>query len=139
MKNTDVQFRNKRKENKKIHDRSTSKCKDDKWIIYQLKLWQISNTLEQRSSKLIKDEIKIILNSGNASYNSVQNHIYFCLLSGKNQMLTVPVFVLHGCETWSLTLTQEKSIDNMAPRKVYRTDEITAVRIKLGHVELQNL
>jgi hypothetical protein len=56
----------------------------------------------------IHDEIKSRLNSGNACYYSVQNLLSSRLIS-KNLKIKVyrtvilPV-VLHGCETWSLTL-----------------------------------
>jgi hypothetical protein len=54
----------------------------------------------------IQEEIKRILNSGNACYHSVQNFLYSCLLS-KNINIriyetTVLLLVLYGCEIWSL-------------------------------------
>jgi hypothetical protein len=59
----------------------------------------------------IHDEIKTILNSGNACYQSVQNLLSSHLIS-KNLKIkihrTVILLVgLHGCETWSLTLREE--------------------------------
>jgi hypothetical protein len=63
------------------------------------------------NQNLIQEEIKRRLNSGNASYHSVQNLLSSRLLS-KNLKIRVyktiilPV-VLYGCETWSLTLREE--------------------------------
>jgi hypothetical protein len=57
------------------------------------------------------DEIKSRLNSGNACYYSVQNHLSSRLIP-KNLKIKIyktvifPV-VLYGCETWSLTLRTE--------------------------------
>jgi hypothetical protein len=59
---------------------------------------------------LIEEEIKRRLNSGNACYYSVQNVLSSRLLS-KNvniriyKTIILPV-VLHGCDTWSLTLNE---------------------------------
>jgi hypothetical protein len=59
----------------------------------------------------IHDEIKCRLNSGNACYYSVQNLLYFRLIS-KNLKIDIyktvilPV-VLYGCETLCLTLREE--------------------------------
>jgi hypothetical protein len=58
------------------------------------------------------EEIKRRLNSGNACYHSVQNLLSSRLLS-KNikiriyRTIILPV-VLYGCETWSLTLREDK-------------------------------
>jgi hypothetical protein len=62
----------------------------------------------------IHDEIKSRLNSGNACYYSVQNLSSSCLIS-KNLKIKIyktvilPV-VLYGCETWSLTLREERGL-----------------------------
>jgi uncharacterized membrane protein len=59
----------------------------------------------------IHDEIKSRLNSGNACYYSVQNILSSRLIS-KNLKIKIyktvilPV-VLYGCESWSLTLSEE--------------------------------
>jgi hypothetical protein len=66
------------------------------------------------NQNLIEEEIKRILNSGNACYHSVQNLLSSCLLS-KNlkirmyKTIILPV-VLYGCETWSLTLREERRL-----------------------------
>jgi hypothetical protein len=59
----------------------------------------------------IQDEIKSILNSGNACYHSVQN-LFSSRLISKNLKIKIyktvilPV-VLYGYKTWSLTLREE--------------------------------
>jgi hypothetical protein len=55
----------------------------------------------------MNEETKSILNSGNASYHSVQSLLSSRLLSSNEKIkmyktIILPV-VLYGCETWSLT------------------------------------
>jgi len=62
------------------------------------------------NQSLIMKKIKSRLQSGNACYHSVQNHMYSSLLS-KNIKIeiyrtTVWCF-LCGCETWAFTLREE--------------------------------
>jgi hypothetical protein len=69
----------------------------------------------------IHDEIKSILNSGNACYYSVQNILSSRLVSKHLKIKTyktviLPV-VLYGCETWSLTLREEHRL-----RVFFRTE-----------------
>jgi hypothetical protein len=63
------------------------------------------------NKNLIKEEIKRRLNSGNACYHSVQNLLSSRLLSENVKVriykTTILPVVLHGCETWSLTLRKE--------------------------------
>jgi len=75
----------------------------------------------------ITEEIKSRLRSGNACYNSVQNLLSSRLLS-KNlktriyRTIILPV-VLHGCETWSLTLREERKLrvfENMVLWRSYK-------------------
>jgi len=76
-----------------------------------MKGWKTSNIWEQNS---IQEEIKSRLKSGNACCHSVQNLLYSILLS-KNlkikiyRTIILPV-ILYGCETWSLTLTEERKL-----------------------------
>jgi hypothetical protein len=74
----------------------------------------------------IHDKIKSRLNSGNACYYSVQNHLCSCLLS-KNRKIKIhkivilPV-VLYGCKTWSLTLREEHRLrvfENRLLRRIF--------------------
>jgi hypothetical protein len=63
------------------------------------------------NQKSMYEEINSRLKSGNACYHSVQNLLSSSLLS-KNVKIKIyttiilPV-VLHGCESWSLTLREE--------------------------------
>ena len=74
------------------------------------------------------------LKSGNACYHLVQNLLSSRLLykNLKNKIyrtIILPV-VLHGCETWSLTLREERKLrvfKNMVLRRIFgpRSDEVT--------------
>jgi len=72
----------------------------------------LGTTLTNQNS--IAEEIKSRLRSGNACYHSLQNLLSSTLLS-KNLKTTIyrtiifPV-VLYGCETWSLTLQEERKL-----------------------------
>ena len=66
------------------------------------------------NQKSIPEEIKSRLRSGNACYHSVQNLLSSRLLS---QDLKIKIYrtiilsvVLYGCETWSLTLKEERKL-----------------------------
>ena len=82
----------------------------------------------------IQEEIKSRLKLGNACYYSVQNLLSFRLLSTNLKIkiyrtIILPV-VLCGCETWSLTLMEErrpKVFENRVLRRVFgpRRDEVT--------------
>jgi len=91
----------------------------------------LGTTLTNQNS--IPEEIKSRLRSGNACYHLVQNLLSSRLLS-KNLKIKVyrtkilPV-VLHGCETWSLTLQEERKLrvfENMVLRRIFgpRRDEV---------------
>jgi hypothetical protein len=73
----------------------------------------ISSHELQNKSKLIQEEIKRRLNSGNACYQSVQRLLPSGLLPENVKMriykttsIILPL-VLYGCETWSLILMEE--------------------------------
>ena len=59
----------------------------------------------------IQEEIKNRLKSGNACYHSVQNLLYFSLLSKnikiKMYRIIILPLVLYGCETCALSLREE--------------------------------
>jgi len=62
----------------------------------------------------IQEEMKSRLNSGNACSHSVQNVLCFGLISKNTKIkiyrtIILPV-VLCGCETWSLTLREERRL-----------------------------
>jgi hypothetical protein len=60
------------------------------------------------NQNLMREEIKSRLNSGNACYHSFRSLLSSRLLSNVKikvyKTIILPV-VLHGCETWSLTLS----------------------------------
>ena len=85
----------------------------------------LATTLTNQNS--IAEEIKSRLRSGNACYHSVQNLLSSGLLK-KNLKLKIyrtiilPV-VLYGCETWSLTLREERKLrvfENEVLRRIFR-------------------
>ena len=96
----------------------------------------------------ITEEIKSRLRSGNACYHSVQNVLSSRLLS-KN--LKIKIYrtiilsvVLYGCETWSLTLREERKLrvfENMVLRRIFgpRKDEVTGELRRLHNEELNDL
>jgi hypothetical protein len=73
----------------------------------------------------IQEEIKSRLNSGNACYNSVQNLLTFSSLSKNlkfkiHKNIILPI--VYGCETWSLTLREERRLrvfENRALRRIF--------------------
>ena len=96
----------------------------------------------------IAEEIKSRLRSGNACYYSVQNLLSSRLLS-KNlkikmyRTINLPV-VLYGCETWSLTLWDERKLrvfENMVLRGIFgpRRDEETMEWRRLHNEEINDL
>jgi len=82
----------------------------------------------------VRDYIKSRLKSGNVCYHSVQNIFSSSLLSKNvkikiHRTIILPV-VLHGCETWSLTLREERRlrvIENRVLRIIVESkrDEVT--------------
>jgi hypothetical protein len=90
----------------------------------------LGTTLTNQNS--IQEEIKSRLKSGNACYHSVQNLLSSSLLS-KNlkikiyRTIILPV-VLYGCETWSLTLREERRLrvfENRVLRRIFGPEETT--------------
>ena len=84
----------------------------------------------------------------NACYYSVQNHLSFSLLSKNSNIMVyrtiiLPV-VLYGCETWSLTLREERRLrvfENRVLRRIFgpKRDEGTGEWRKLHNEELSDL
>ena len=96
----------------------------------------------------VKRNLIYILRSGNACYHSVQNILSSSLLS-KNLKIKIyrniilPV-VLYGCETWSLTLREERKLrvfENMVLRRIFgpRRDEVTGEWRRLHNEEINDL
>jgi hypothetical protein len=92
----------------------------------------LGTTLTNQNS--IQEEVKSRLKSENACYYSVQNLLSSRLLS-KNLKIriyrttTLPV-VLYGCETWSLTLKEERKLrvfENRVLRRIFgsKRDEVS--------------
>jgi len=86
------------------------------------------------------------LNSGNACYHSVLNLLSSRLLP-KNikiyRTISMPV-VLYGCETWSLTLREERRLrvfENRVLRRIFglERDEVIVERRKVHNEELNDL
>ena len=91
----------------------------------------LGTTLTNHISLL--DEIKSRLGSENVCYHSVQNLLSSRLLF-KNLKIkiyrTIILPVLYGCETWSLTLREERKLrvfENMVLRRIFgpRRDKVT--------------
>jgi len=106
----------------------------------------LGTTLTNQNS--IQEEIKSRLKSGNACYHSVQKLLSSSLLS-KNlkikiyRTIILPV-VLYGCETWSLTLREERRprvFENRVLRRIFgpKRNEVTGEWRKLYNEELNNL
>jgi hypothetical protein len=96
----------------------------------------------------IQEEITSRLKSGNAFYYSVQNFLSSRLLS-KNLKIRIyrtvilPV-ILYGCETWSLTLKEQRRqrvFENRVLRRIFgsKRDEVTGEWRKLHNEKLNGL
>ena len=112
---------------------STRSCleirmQDDVTVLRQLRVRfsfiYLGTMLTDQNS--IQEEIKSRLKLGNACYHSVQNLLFSRLLS-KNLKIKIyrniilPL-VLYGCETWSLTLREERRLwvfENRVLRRVF--------------------
>ena len=102
----------------------------------------LGTTLTNRNS--IQEEVKCRLKLGNACYYSVQNLLSSSLLSKTLKIkiyrtIILPV-VLYGCETWSLTLWEERRLrvfENKVLRRIFRPkrDEVTREWRKLHNEE----
>ena len=106
----------------------------------------LGTTLTNQNS--IQEVIMCTLKLGNACYYSVQNLLSSSLLSKtlktKIHRTTILSVVLYGCETWSLTLREERRLrvfENRVLRRVFwpKRDEITGEWRKLHMEELRDL
>jgi len=96
----------------------------------------------------IQEEIKSRLKSRNSCNHSVQDLLSFSLLSKDIKIeiygsIILPV-VLYGCETWSLTLREERKLrvfENSVLRRLFgpKRDEVTGEGKKLYNKELNDL
>ena len=106
----------------------------------------LGTTLTNQNS--IQKEIKSRLKSGNACYYSVQNILSSSLLS-KNLKIKIYrtiifLVVLYECETWSLTLREERRLrvfENRVLRRIFgpKRDGVTGEWRKLHNKELNDL
>ena len=102
----------------------------------------LGTTLTNQTS--IGEEIKSRLRSGSAYIHSVQNLLSSRLLSTNfkikiYRIIILPV-VLYGCETWSLTLREERKLrvfENMVFRRIFgpRRDDATGEWKRLHNEE----
>jgi hypothetical protein len=97
---------------------------DNRWFENVTQFTYLGTTITNEN--LIQEEIKRRSNSGSDCYHSVQNLLFFCLLS-KNIKVRIcktrilPV-VLCGCETWSLILREEHRLmvfENRVLRRIF--------------------
>ena len=106
----------------------------------------LGTTLTNKNS--IQVEIKCRFKLGNACYYSVQNVLASSLLYKTLKIeiyktIILPV-VLYGCETWWLTLREERRLpvfENRMLRRVFwpKRDEVTGEWRKLHNEELRDL
>jgi hypothetical protein len=106
----------------------------------------LGTTLTDQNS--MNEEIKSRLNSGNGSYRLGQSllssHLLFRNVKVKTYKTIILLFVLYGCETWSLILREEhrlKVCENRVLRIIFgpNRDEITEEWRKLPNEELRIL
>jgi hypothetical protein len=106
----------------------------------------MGTTLTNQNS--IQEEVKSRLKSGSVCYYSVQNLLSSRLLT-KNLKIRIYrtiilLVVLYGCETWSLTLKEERRMrvfENRVLRRIFgpNRDEVTREWRKLHNEELNGL
>ena len=92
----------------------------------------------------ISEEIKSRLRLGNACYHSVQNLLSSRLLYKNLNIKIHRNIIFYGCETWSLTLREERKLrvfENMVLRRIFgpRRDEVTGEWRRLHNEELSEL
>ena len=85
--------------------------------------------------------MKTRLKSGNACYHS---NLLSKILKFKIQRIIILPIILYGCETWSLTLREERRLrvfEKRVLRRIFgpRRDEVTGEWRKLHNEELNDL
>ena len=102
----------------------------------------LGTTLTNQNS--IPEEIKSRLRSGNACYHSSLSSRLLSKNLKTKIYRTIILLVLYGCETWSLTLREERKLrvfENMVLRRIFRPrrDEVTGEWRRLHNEELNDL
>jgi hypothetical protein len=106
----------------------------------------LGTTLRNQNS--IEEEIKSRVQSGNASYHSLQNRLYSSVLSKKLKIkiyrTIILTVVLYGCKTLSLTLREEirlRVFENRVLRRIFgpKREEVTEDWRKLYNEELNDV
>jgi hypothetical protein len=94
-------------------------------------------TLTHQNSS--QEEIKSRLKSGTACYHSVQNLLSSSLLSKNTKIKIYRTIILFGCETWSLTLREERRLRvlrrTFEPKRAEVTGEWRTLHSE-GHYDL---
>jgi hypothetical protein len=101
-----------------------------------------------RNQNYMQEEMKNRLKSGNACYHSAQSFLSSSFLSRNvkfklHRTIILPV-VVYGCETWSLTLREERRLrlfENRMLRRIFgpKRDEVTGEWRKLQNMEHNDL
>jgi len=100
------------------------------------------------SQNSIQEEIKSRLKAGGACHHSVQNILSSSLLSKNKKIMIQRTIILpdvvHGCDTWSLTLREECGLsvfENRVLRRIFgpKSDKVTREWRKLHNEELSDL
>ena len=91
--------------------------------------WEVGKKFRHLGTALVNENdiqggINSKLNSGNACYHSVQNVLCYSLIyknvNIKIYRTVIWSVVLYGCETWSLTLTEERRLSLFEDRVLRR-------------------
>jgi len=99
------------------------------------------------SQNFVPEEIKSRFSSGNSRYNLVQSLLSSSLLTKntkiKRYRTMILLVVLYGCETWSVTVREERRLrvfKNKVLRKIFgpNRDEVTGEWRKLHNEELND-
>jgi len=96
---------------------------------------------------IYKEEIRSRLKSGNVCYRSVQNILSSSLLSENLRIkiyITIILPVVYGCESWSLTISEERRLrvfEDRVLRRIFgrKRNEVTGEWRKLHNDEVSDL
>jgi hypothetical protein len=123
--------------NIKLHNKSFERVEQFRYL---------GKTLKNRN--FIQEQIKSRLKSGNVCYHSAQDLLSSSLLSKNTKIkiyrTVILPLVLCGCETWSVTLREERRLrvfENRVLRGIFgsKRDEVTGEWRRLHDEELNDL